>query len=78
MLKAHIGAGLLLIGLAAPALAQSRHEAFGDPTAPVARPTRHSDGARPHPYDLRPVKQKPRVCFRPDIGRYSRLIPYSC
>lgn len=28
--------------------------------------------------DAEIVGRKPRVCHRPDVGRFSRLVPYSC
>lgn len=27
---------------------------------------------------VRAPVRKPRICYRPDAGRYSRLIPYEC
>lgn len=71
-------AALLLVGLAAPAIAQPYRDAAPDGVAPSQR---HVD--RDGPTDQlhhRPgvAKAKSRVCFRPDVGRYSRLIPYAC
>lgn len=69
-------AACLLIGLAMPALAQPCWNCGGrEETHRHATP----DGDLRHRHDaVRAPARKPRICYRPDIGRYSRLIPYAC
>lgn len=78
MLKVVIGTAFLLLGLAASAAAQPYRDGPGDGGASARRPVERPEGGERIGHRPGAAQGKPRVCFRPDIGRYSRLIPYSC
>ncbi len=67
-----IAIALLAIGQAGPLAAQSRENAD-----PQGRRWQHRY-ADDHTGRTNVDRRKPRICYRPDVGRYSRLIPYSC
>lgn len=66
----------LLIGLAVPAVAEPCWNCgVGDLTHRNVAP----DGSLRHRHEaVRAPVGKPRICYRPDVGRHSRLIPYEC
>ena len=71
----------LLIALAIPALAGSAGAETCWNRAGSNAVHRHvaPDGALRHPREAdRAPARKLRICYRPDAGRYSRLIPYEC
>jgi len=69
-------AACLLIGLSIPAVAEPcRNCAGGNGIHRSVGP----DNALRHRQETdRASARKPRICYRPDVGRYSRLIPYEC
>lgn len=74
MPKIIFGTTLLLFGFVAPTVAQPYRDA---PPYGGAQTQRYGSADR-IAHQPSAAKRKPRVCFRPDVGRYSRLIPYSC
>ena len=69
-------AAVLFVSQAGPLAAQPRYDTDARGTRWPHRSAVDETGqnlGRPEAF-----RRKPRVCYRPDVGRYSRLIPYSC
>ena len=67
---------ILFISQAGPLAAQPRHDTDARGTRSPHRSAVDETGRMPG--NAEALRRKPRVCYRPDVGRDSRLIPYSC
>lgn len=69
-------AACLLIALGIPAVAEPCWNCTGSDG--VHRQFAPHGALRHHHEADRASARKPRICYRPDVGRHSRLIPYEC
>ncbi|GJD96871.1 hypothetical protein [Methylobacterium iners] len=67
---------LILIVQAGPSAAQSYRD--GSRYEPWQHQRHAGDGVSRTSRHPEVLPRKPRLCYRPDIGRDSRLIPYPC